>query len=75
MNQIPKLQLQIARLCKEKGVTQEEMAQHLGISYQAVSKWETGAAYPDITLLPAIADYFGVSIDAILGFQPPAPQP
>jgi transcriptional regulator with XRE-family HTH domain len=75
MNQVLELQLQIARLRKQKGATQEELAQHLGVSYQAVSKWETGAAYPDITLLPAIAQYFGESVDTILGIRPLAQKP
>jgi len=74
MNQIPSIHLQIACLRKEKGVTQEEMAQYLGVSYQAVSKWETGASYPDITMLPAIAQYFGVRVDTILGLQPAMPK-
>ncbi|NLN27450.1 MAG: helix-turn-helix transcriptional regulator, partial [Firmicutes bacterium] len=39
----------------ERNVTQEALAEHLGISFQAVSKWENGTAYPDITLLLAIA--------------------
>ena len=57
----------IKRMRLEKGLTQEEVAQHLGVSFQSVSKWERGDGYPDIELLPAIAHYFGVSVDEILG--------
>jgi|GEM_PF-1597423 len=64
------IQLQIAQMRKKKGVTQEELANHLGVSYQAVSKWENGNAFPDISLLPAIAQYFGESIEAVLGLHP-----
>ena len=45
------------------GMTQEQLAQKLTVSPQAVSKWENGAAMPDITLLPVLAEVFGVSID------------
>lgn len=50
----------------EKKVSQEKLAQYLNVSFQAVSKWETGNTYPDITLLPDIARFFGVSIDDLL---------
>ena len=56
----------LSTLRKRKGVTQEEMGKALGVSMQAVSRWENGGA-PDIMLLPALADYFGVSIDALFG--------
>ena len=49
----------------EHSVTQEEFADYLGISFQAVSKWETGTTLPDITLLPKLASYFGVRIDEL----------
>lgn len=57
----------IRKFRREKDVTQEQMAQAIGVSAQSVSKWECGDGYPDITLLPAIANYFGVSVDALLG--------
>ena len=53
---------QLQRLRKEKGITRDVLASHLGVSPQAVSKWENGS-YPDGDLLPQIADFFGVSID------------
>lgn len=56
---------QIKTFRLEKKVKQEELAEYLGVSTQAVSKWETGASTPDITLLPGIATYFGVSIDEL----------
>ena len=59
----------IKELRTEKKVHQEEMAEYLGISAQAISKWETGASLPDISLLPAIAAYFGIAIDEL--FQIP----
>ena len=54
-------------LRKQRGLTQEQIAEILGVSCQAISKWETGGSFPDISLLPSIADYFGVSIDYLLG--------
>lgn len=55
----------IKHLRQQQKVTQEQLADHLGVSYQAVSKWETNANTPDISLLPEIAAFFGVSIDAL----------
>ncbi|MBQ8533488.1 MAG: helix-turn-helix domain-containing protein [Clostridia bacterium] len=53
----------IITLRKNKGITQEQLAEVLNISAQAVSKWETGNSQPDIFTLPLIAEYFSVSID------------
>ena len=53
----------IAELRKHKGITQEQLAQALNISPQAVSKWETSTSLPDTQTLPLIAEYFAVSID------------
>lgn len=58
----------IAKLRKAKGVTQDELARFVGVTAQAVSKWENGGV-PDTELLPKIADYFNVSIDELFGKQ------
>lgn len=58
-----KLSTAIKKLRAAKGVTQEELAEYIGVSFQAVSKWETGATMPDIALLPRLAVFFGVRID------------
>ena len=62
---IPNIGENIKKLRNEKQVTQEQLAEHLCISYQAVSKWENGVTTPDIFLLPAIAEYFEVPIDEL----------
>ena len=59
----------IKRLRQNKGVTQEQLGEALGISSQAVSKWENQSALPDIMILPKIADYFGISIDELMGYK------
>lgn len=56
----------IRTLRKAQDVTQEKLAAYLNISYQAISKWENGNALPDITLIPRIANFFGVSADELL---------
>ena len=61
----------IAELRKEKGMTQEALANQLGVSNQAVSKWEANQSCPDIQLLPVIADLFDISLDALFGRQTP----
>ncbi len=63
------LNKQIAFLRREKDLTQEQLANALGVSNQAVSKWESGACCPDISLLPDIAKLFQVSIDKLMGYQ------
>lgn len=54
----------------EKKITQEELASYVGVSKAAVSKWESGVSFPDITLLPKLATYFNVSIDELIGYEP-----
>lgn len=65
-----KVNLKIAELRKQKQIGQQELAEVLGVTYQTVSKWETGITMPDIMLLPAIAEYFSVSVDELLGLKP-----
>lgn len=60
---------QIQKLRKEKGLTQNDLAEKLFISYQAVSQWETGNTKPDIELLPRLAEIFEVSIDELFGVE------
>ena len=57
--------MNIKQLRQEKHIKQETLADAIGVSAQAVSKWETGASDPDISLLPQLANYFGVSIDEL----------
>ncbi len=54
-------------LRRQKDYTQEQLAAYLGISSQAVSRWETGATSPDISLLPMLGECFGVTMDELLG--------
>jgi transcriptional regulator with XRE-family HTH domain len=51
---------------KTKGITQDQLAEHMGVSSQAVSKWENDLSCPDIALLSKLADYFGITIDKLL---------
>ena len=60
---------QIAFLRKQKGLTQENLATVLGVTNQAVSKWESGQCYPDIQFLPDMARLFEVTIDELLGYK------
>ncbi len=57
----------VRKLRLENNLTQEQLAETIGVTPQAVSRWETGNSYPDITLLPVLANLFGTSIDALLG--------
>ena len=57
-------------LRRERGMTQEQLAERLGVSYQAVSKWANGQACPDIALLPVLAGVFGVTVDNLFGLEP-----
>lgn len=59
----------IKSLRKEKNISQEVLANYLGVSFQAVSKWETGSTMPDVILIPAIASFFRVSTDELFEFN------
>lgn len=59
----------IKKLRRQRDLTQEEVAAHLGVSFQSISKWERGDGYPDITMLPALANYFHVTVDELLGMD------
>ena len=64
---ICKIGEKIRTLRLQKAMTQEQLAERLGISYQSVSRWENGVTYPDIEFLPTIAKLFSVSTDYLLG--------
>ena len=64
-----KLGKKIRLLRKNKNISQEVLAQALGVSFQAVSKWETGAAMPDVSMIPGIASFFEVSTDELFDFN------
>ena len=55
---------------KKQGLTQEELAQRLGVTNQSVSKWESAQCCPDISLIPKLADIFDISIDELFGKEP-----
>lgn len=59
----------IRELRRRDGRTQEMVADALGVTSQAVSRWESGGTYPDMEIVPAIANYFGVSIDYLFGYD------
>ena len=63
---IEKVGEQIAVLRKSKGLTQSELGERLGVSFQAVSKWERGETLPDVTLLPDLAKILETTVDFIL---------
>ncbi|MDE5994913.1 MAG: helix-turn-helix domain-containing protein, partial [Oscillospiraceae bacterium] len=56
----------MAALRKSKGMTQQDVAEKIGISNKTVSKWECNDGYPDITMLPVIAEIFGITVDELL---------
>ena len=56
------------RTCRRQmDLTQEQLAERLGVSFQSVSRWENGSTYPDMELLPVLAGVFGVTVDHLLG--------
>lgn len=59
----------IQKFRKEKGLTQEQLAESLGVTFAAVSKWERGVATPDLDLIASMANLFGISVDTLIGFK------
>lgn len=59
----------IRELRRRDGRTQEDLAEAVGVTSQAVSRWEAGGSYPDMEAMPAIANYFGVTLDELFGYQ------
>lgn len=66
----PTIHETIRRLRRSKGLSQKELAERLGVSCQAVSKWERGVNLPDILLLPALCATLGISADELLDCPP-----
>lgn len=64
-----KLGEKIKELRKRDGRTQEDLANALGVTAQAVSRWESNGGYPDMSMIPAIANYFHISIDILFGYN------
>ena len=60
----------LTRLRREKKVTQEELADFIGVTKASVSKWETRQSLPDILSLPQLASFFNVTVDELLGYSP-----
>ena len=60
----------IYRHRKDAHLTQDDLARHLGVTKASVSKWETGQSYPDVELLPRVAAFFDVTVDALMGYEP-----
>lgn len=55
---------------KERGITQEELAEFMMVTKASVSKWETGQSHPDILLLPKLSTFFNISVDELIGYDP-----
>ena len=60
----------LTKLRRDKGITQEKLADFLGVSKASVSKWETGQSLPDIAQLPRLAAFYDVTIDELMGYEP-----
>ena len=64
-----KLAENIVKNRKNRGITQEELAEFIGVTKASVSKWETGTTTPDIQILPQLASFFDISVDELLGYE------
>jgi len=60
----------LVKMRKQKGITQDELANFIGVSKASVSKWETEQSYPDVTFLPQLASYFNISVDELIDYKP-----
>ena len=69
MNQTEILRKNLSIFRKQRHLTQEQLANELGLTFQAISKWENGLSCPDISLLPQLAEIFGVTIDDLFREQ------
>lgn len=65
-----KISENILRMRREKKITQDQLAEFVGVTKASVSKWETGQSMPDILLLPQLAAFFDVTVDELLGYEP-----
>ena len=59
----------IKKLRAENNITQDALATAVGVTPQAISRWEAESGYPDIELLPVLADFFSVSVDELIGYR------
>lgn len=64
------IHFKLSFLRKQRGITQQELAEVIGTSFQTISKWENGITLPDITVLPVLASFFEVTVDELLGLVP-----
>lgn len=64
-----KISENLQMLRKERGLTQEQLAEIFGVTNQSISKWELGLSCPDITMLPKIAEFYSVTIDELVGYK------
>ena len=64
----------ISTLRKERGMTQSDLAEQLGVTDKAVSKWERNLSFPDVSSLPRIAKIFGVTVDDLVQYRMPETQ-
>ena len=60
----------ITKFRRSRGITQDELANYIGVSKSSVSKWENNITYPDIVLLPQLATLFNISLDELMGYEP-----
>ena len=68
-----KLNESIGRLRRERGMSQEKLAEEMGVSRQAISKWESGAAMPEIERLEDLSRLFGVTMEQLMGLAESRP--